>query len=62
MARPIQDTLIIIEEDAKRFRANLRQILKDRLSLEKEEKRQKHLKEMEEKYNLVVKVSNGVFY
>lgn len=62
MARPIQDTPIIKEKDAERFCANLRCILIDRLSPEKEKERQKHLKEMEKKYNLVVKASNGVFY
>lgn len=62
MARPIQDTPIIKGKDAERFCANLRSTLINRLSPEKEEERQKHLKEMEEKYNLVVKASNGVFY
>lgn len=62
MARPIQNTPIIKEKDAERFYINLRSILMDRQSVEKEKERQKHLKEMEKKYNLVVKASNGVFY
>lgn len=62
MARPIQDTPIITGKDAERFCANIRRTLLDRLSPEKEKERQKHLEEMEKKYNLVVKASNGVFY
>lgn len=62
MARPIQDTPIVEGIDAERFCANLCSALKDRLSPEKEKERQEHLKKMEQKYNLVVKASNGVFY
>ncbi len=63
MARPIQDTPIITEkEDVKNFRINLCNTLMNKLSPEKEKERQRHLEEMEKKYNLVVKASNGVFY
>lgn len=62
MARPIQDTPIIKGEDAKSFLTHLQRVLMDRQSPEKEKERQKHLKEMEEKYNQVVKATNGVFY
>lgn len=62
MARPIQNTPIIKGEDAERFRNNLRNILLQKLSSQEKAAKQKHLKDMEKKYDLIVASSNGVFF
>ncbi|MCD8091636.1 MAG: hypothetical protein LUF01_01835 [Bacteroides sp.] len=62
MAKPIQDTPQIKGKDAKIFRKELRKSLENSSTPENKAKLKKEVEEMEKSYNLLVSISDGVFY